>query len=129
MQTIEHAAVRYPLARFERSATTILLPALDSLITFQATKNRAIADTAAAQLEGVLSFFTINFAFLSDNFSKRCSASACKADQDVMCDLRDSHITFPVYARAVLRCCHRLAKGKHAVFSRITFRSFETESA
>src|SRR5260370_4666992 len=63
-----------------------------------------------------LSILTIRFAFGSDKFSKRCSALACEADPYVMCDLCDSHITFPGSTVAFLWLRCRLRKTANTPF-------------
>src|SRR5258708_7066047 len=57
---------------------------------------------------------------MSHNFSKRCGALACEADPYVVCDLCDSHITFPGSALAFLRLRRHLTKRQIRRFSHIT---------
>lgn len=65
---------------------------------------------------GSVSILTIRFAFGSDKFSKRCSALACEGDPYVMCDLCDSHITFPGSTVAFLWLRCRLRKRANTPF-------------
>jgi hypothetical protein len=67
------------------------------------------------QKKGV-SILTIRFVFGSDKFSKRYGTLACEADPHAMCDVYDSHITFPGSTVAFLQLCCRLRKGANTPF-------------